>query len=266
MTQHSKPTDRPVRLITIPVSHYCEKIRWALTRLEMPFVEERHMPPFHLLTTQQVRGRSVPVLITETITLTDSADILKYLDSIAPDNLKLYPTNYEQRQEVEDLVQSFDLVLAPAVRQWFYFYAFSQAQLIQPLWCEGVPWFERVFFPVVFRWMRSTVFQMYTINAESAQASHEIIGQIFETVENLLADGRTYLVGDSFSAADLTFATLAAGVILPANYGVSTPALSKLPSPMAANIQAFRETRAGKFVLNLYQEHERTLQKGELLP
>jgi glutathione S-transferase len=105
-------------------------------------------------------------------------------------------------------------------------------------------------------------FKMYTINAESAQASYESICQIFETVENLLADGRTYLVGERFSAADLTFATLAAGVVLPANYGVSTPVLSKLPSPMAANIQAFREIRAGIFVLNLYQEHERTLQKG----
>jgi hypothetical protein len=63
-------------------------------------------------------------------------------------------------------------------------------------------------------------------------------------------------------SADLAFATLAAGVVLPANYGVSTPALSKLPSPMAANIQTFRETRAGIFVLNLYQEHDRSLQKG----
>jgi glutathione S-transferase len=262
MTQHTKSAVQPVRLITIPVSHYCEKIRWALTRLQIPFVEERHMPPFHLLTTQPVGGTSVPVLITATNTLTDSADILKYLDSIAPEHLKLFPTNFEQQQQVEDLVQSFDAVLAPAVRQWFYFYAFTQAQLIQPLWCEGVPWYERIFFPVVFGWMRSTVFKMYAINAESAQASYQSICQIFETVENLLTDGRTYLVGEKFSAADLTFATLAAGVVLPDNYGVSTPALSKLPSPMAANIQAFRETRAGIFVLNLYQEHERSLQKG----
>jgi glutathione S-transferase len=248
------PVTKPVRLITIPVSHYCEKIRWALTRLQIPFVEERHMPPFHQLATRRVGGQSVPVLITSTITLTDSAEILKYLDSIAPDRSKLYPTNPAQRQQVEDLVELFDSKLAPAVRQWFYYYAFSQAQLIQPLWCQGVPWYERIFFPAVFGWMRSTVFQLYTINAESANASHQSICQIFETVESLLADGRTYLVGERFSAADLTFATLAAGAVLPAGYGVTTPDLSALPSPLAASIQSFRKTIAGKFVLRLYDE------------
>lgn len=80
-------------------------------------------------------------------------------------------------------------------------------------------------------------------------------------IESLLADGRTYLVGDQFSAADLTFATLAAAVVMPVGYGVRLPELSNLPSQMAANIQVFRETIAGKFVLNLYQEHERTVQQ-----
>jgi glutathione S-transferase len=259
MTQNTRSAVQPVRLITIPVSHYCEKIRWTLTRLQIPFVEERHMPPFHQLATRRAGGQSVPVLITVTHTLTDSADILKYLDSIAPNNLKLYPPDPDQRQQVADLLTSFDSVLAPAVRQWFYFYAFSQSQLIQPLWCQGVPWYEQVFFPVVFSWMRSTVFQMYTINAESAKIAHEKICQVFETVENLLADGRTYLVGERFSAADLTFATLAAAVVLPDGYGVSCPELSTLPVPMATQIEVFRETIAGKFILNLYQEHQATI-------
>jgi glutathione S-transferase len=250
-----------VRLITIPVSHYCEKVRWALTRLQIPFVEERHMPPFHRLATRKVGGESVPVLVMESHALIDSAEILKYLDLIAPAELKLYPNDLTERQQVEDLVKLFDSVLAPAVRQWFYFYAFSQARIIQPLWCEGVPWYERIFFPLVFRRMRSIVFEMYNINAESAKAAHQCICQIFETVENLLADGQIYLVGERFSAADLTFATLAAAVVLPDNYGVKPPVLSNLPSALAANIEVFRETIVGKLVLNLYSEHQQIAQK-----
>jgi glutathione S-transferase len=111
-------SDRTIsaRLITIPVSHYCEKTRWALSRLQVPFVEERHMPPFHRLATrslvdradqrpatadhlsplnrfvvQQVGGQSVPVLITPTGIFRSSEAILQYADTIAPDNLKLYP-------------------------------------------------------------------------------------------------------------------------------------------------------------------------------
>lgn len=282
MVQPISCPETPVRLIVIPVSHYCEKVRWALTRAQIPFIEERHMPPFHRLATgrickqldpvvteterrmspfnrfisQRVGGQSVPVLVTQTEVITDSEDILRYVDAIAPGEAKLYPTDPDQRKKVEKFVKLFDSVLAPAVRQWFYFYLFNQAQLIQPLWCQGVPWFERLLFPIVFRWMRSNVFQMYAINSNSATAAYDRIYEIFETIESELADGRSYLVGDSFSAADLTFATLAAAVVMPAGYGVTLPVLSKLPSQMAINIQAFRETIAGKFILRLYENRE----------
>jgi glutathione S-transferase len=152
----------PSRLITIPLSHYCEKARWALTRLQIPFVEERHMPPFHRFATrrivkrsssdalpeternmspinrfivQKVGGQSVPVLMTQAQTLKDSDEILRYVDVIAPDELKLYPTNPDHRQQVEDLVHSFDSALGPAVRLWTYFHIMDQPHLLQPLWC-----------------------------------------------------------------------------------------------------------------------------------
>jgi glutathione S-transferase len=278
-----QPISTPARLITIPVSHYCEKTRWALTRLQIFFVEERHMPPFHRFATrrivkrpslndfpeaernlssinrfivQQVGGQSVPVLITTAETLKNSDEILRYVDSIASDELKLYPINPEHRHQVETLVQSFDSVLGPAVRLWTYFHIMDQPNVLQPLWCQGVPWFERLLFPVIFPWMRSNVLQMYAISEASAIAAHQSICNTFEQVETLLADGRDYLVGDRFSAADLTFATLAAAVVAPAGYGVKLPELSQLPASMATSIQQFRETVAGKFVFRLYQARD----------
>ncbi len=273
---------KPARLITIPVSHYCEKARWALTRSQIPFVEERHMPPFHRFATrglgersangqapeteknlsplnrwvvQRVGGQSVPVLVTETGVLKSSEEILRYVDAIASDEAKLYSANAEDRKQAEDLVKKFDMILAPAVRQWFYCYTFDQPQLIQTLWCEGVPWYERLLFPIVFRWMSSNVMQMYAINATTAAKTLEIITQEFKFVETLLRDGRQYLLGNQFSAADLTFATLAAAMVQPSGYGVTLPELNQLPAEMAAKIQVLRETLAGKFVLRLYQEH-----------
>jgi glutathione S-transferase len=38
-------------LITIPHSHYSEKARWALDRLELPYREEVHIPLLHRLAT-----------------------------------------------------------------------------------------------------------------------------------------------------------------------------------------------------------------------
>ncbi len=283
MVQLLSRPEIPVRLIVIPVSHYCEKTRWALTRAQIPFMEERHMPPFHRLATRRicrqpnpvlvteterhmspfnrfvsrrVGGQSVPVLVTETGFIASSEEILRYVDAITSDEAKLYPTNSDKRKQCEKFVQLFDSALAPAVRQWFYFYLFNQAKLVKPLWCQGVPWFERLLFPIVFRWMRSNVFQMYEINATSATAAYDRICDIFEMIESELADGRAYLVGDSFSAADLTFATLAAAVVMPVGCGVTLPDLSQVPAQMATDIQAFRETLAGKFVLRLYENQE----------
>jgi glutathione S-transferase len=278
----------PARLITIPVSHYCEKTRWALTKLAIPFVEECHMPPFHRFATrrigkrpssepipkternmspinrfvvQRVGGQTVPVLITETAILRSSDEILNYLDEIAPNELKLYPIDPEQRKQVDELVDLFDSVLAPAVRLWAYSFIMGQAHLVKPLWCQNVPWFESLLFPVIFPWMRTTVFQMYSISDKSIIAAHESITQIFERVGNLLTGESLYLVGDRFSAADLAFVTLAAAVVVPSGYGVKLPEPSQLPDQMANSIQEFRQTIAGKFVFRLYQEYEREIQQ-----
>ena len=41
------PASTPARLITIPISHYCEKARWALDRAGIGYREERHVQIVH---------------------------------------------------------------------------------------------------------------------------------------------------------------------------------------------------------------------------
>ena len=282
MTHISPTLSTPARLITIPVSHYCEKTRWALTRAKIPFVEEAHMPPFHRFATrkisqrsptdpspktehtlslinrfvvQRVGGQSVPVLITETETLRSSKEILDYVNTRSPDELKIYPLDLEQRQQVDELVELFDSILAPAVRLWTYSYIIDRADLVQTLWCQGVPRYEGWLFPLMYPWMRTNVLQLYGLSDAAAIAAYASIQQIFERVGSLLADGRLYLVGDRFSAADLAFVTLAAAVVLPSGYGIKLPDLAQLPVPMAKSIRQLQSTIAGRFVLRLYEEY-----------
>jgi glutathione S-transferase len=254
MTHSFNSQEKPLRLITIPISHYCEKARWALTKLKLPYIEEPHMPPFHRFATGQVGGKLTPVLITEVSAFTDSSDILRYLDEIAPDNAKLYPTNPELRQQVEELEDLFDKQLGPASRRWGYFYVIDDYKFIQRSWCQGVPFIEGALFPVVFPWMRSVVRRGFNITPESAAQAYEQIKSIFEQVSELLSDGRTYLIGDSFSAADITFAALAAPAVLPPEHSMKLASLQELPPKMASEISAFRETPAGAYVLRLYRD------------
>ncbi|WNZ22150.1 glutathione S-transferase family protein [Leptolyngbya sp. NK1-12] len=242
------------RFITFQISHYCEKVRWALDRIGFPYVEECHLPPLHRLKTTPLGGSSVPVLVTETEIFKDSADILKYLDTVASAHLKLYPASPVLRHEVEALEAQFNHELGVFTRQWGYFYALQNRSVMQQLWCEGVPAWEKLLFPVLFPLTRYLVHSSYNVHRESALAAYRRTQQMFNVVSDRLSDGRRYLVGDCFSAADLAFASLSAPGIVPPEYGGRFPKLNQLPDEMVEQIQILRETVAGQYALRLYQE------------
>ena len=245
-----------LRLITFPVSHYCEKARWALTRLNIPYIEERHAPLFHRLATGRVGGNSVPVLIVEGKAFTDSTEILKYLDTIAPDEAKLYPTQPALLKEVEDLETLFNTQLGIASRVWAYSYTLHHPKLAQRRFLYKVPFHEQVVFPILSPLVITLIRRKLNITSETALQAHEQIRQIFDTVGSKLADGRPYLVGERFSAADLTFAALCVAAVRPPEYGEAALALSnleQLPPEMAAEVCAFRAMPAGAFALRLWR-------------
>jgi glutathione S-transferase len=82
---------------------------------------------------------------------------------------------------------------------------------------------------------------------------------IFKDVDGRLDDGRRFLVGERFTAADLTFAALAAPVLFPTGYRAAYPALDDVPAAMRDEVLRLRDTAAGRFALRLYlQERDRS--------
>ena len=92
------------------------------------------------------------------------------------------------------------------------------------------------------------------VDAAGAARSRGVIDETFAAVEARLADGRRYLAGDRFTAADLTFASLSAPLLLPAAYAPYLPAPELLPPPFRALSDELRATPAGQFGLRLYDE------------
>ncbi len=243
-------------LITIPPSHYCEKARWALDYARIPYREERHPPLFHLRSTQWARrGRSTPVLVTEDQVLTDSTDILKYLHSHHADGWRPYPRDHQLRLKAEDLEDLFDTRLGPHTRRLAYYHLLQHKDLFLDSVLAGVGPAESA----VFRLCRPAIVWLMrrgmNITQESAERSLEYVRAAFASVDELLADGRSFMVGDLFSAADLTFAALAAPVLLPKNYGSRLPNLDDVPAELLATIDEFRASTAGSFALRIYRDH-----------
>ena len=58
------------RLLTIPISHYCEKARWALERAALDYREERHVQGVNRIVSKRAGGHgTLPVLFCEAGTL-----------------------------------------------------------------------------------------------------------------------------------------------------------------------------------------------------
>jgi glutathione S-transferase len=241
------------QFISFQVSHYCEKVRWAMDRTGFAYVEKCYLPPLHRLRTWPLGSTTVPLLVVDAVVLNDSADILQYVDSVAPAALKLYPEAPELRHEVENWEAQFNR-LGVATRQWAYFYALPDTDLIKQAWCTGVPAWQKLLFPVTFPLTRRLVYSMYKVNQADSAAAYQRIQQIFQQVSDRLVDGRPYLMGDRLTAADISFASLAAPGIGPVEYGGALPSLAQLPEVMVEQIQALRDTIAGQYALRLYRE------------
>jgi glutathione S-transferase len=258
------------RLITIPVSHYVEKVRWALDYLQMPFRESPQMPPFHRGAVKKYGVTTVPVLVGDSlaepllgtrrfanrmrIVKTDSSEILHYLDTLNPG--KLYPADPELQELTAELETLFNLTLGEGTRRWGYSHILTR-ELLYPRWTLGVPFWQKLLFPLIFPKIEPIVRESFKITATSAAESYQDIIGVFDRVTEVLADGRKYLLGDKFSAIDITFAALAAPILQPLEQHISPPPLDSLPTQMQADIRNCRSTPAGEFGLRLYREHRR---------
>jgi glutathione S-transferase len=240
------------RLITIPVSHYVEKVRWALDYLKIPFRESSQMPPFHRGAVQKYGVTTVPVLIADSIVKTDSTEILRYLDTLHPG--KLYPPDPELQELITELETLFNLTLGVSTRRWGYSHILT-SELLYPRWTFGVPFWQKLLFPIIFPKVEPIIRKNFKITPTSAAKSYQEIIGVFDRVTEVLSDGRRYLLGDRFSAIDITFAALAVPILQPAEQYTPSTSLDLLPAQMQADIRHCRSTPAGEFGLRLYREN-----------
>lgn len=248
-----KPT-----LVTIRVSHYCEKARWALERAGVGFIEEAHPPLLHLTATVPRGGRSVPILVTPHGTLRDSVAIVAHADRLGPREKTLFPDDPGQAAEAEALCKRFDDVVGPAVRRILYHDILGVPELERAILLHATrPWEARLvepLLPVVAKAMRRSM----RIDAAGVARSHEKLEAVLAEVDARLADGRRFLVGERFSVADLTFCALFAPAVYAPEYGCPLPPLEQLPRSLQDLVAANRARPAGQFVLATYARERRS--------
>jgi glutathione S-transferase len=203
--------DLPV-LWHIPVSHYSEKARWAL---DFKGVEhERHAPPppAHMAVSMWLtRGSSYtfPLLQLDGRAYGDSSEIIAALEARYPEP-PLYPSDPDDRRRALEIEDFIDEEVAPHVRLLAFHEAIKEPESFGEFAVEALPPAlrrgpgRRIAGPFA-TWFLKTRFGVGDPGA--AELARERVEMGFNRIESELGDGE-YLVGDSFSVADLTAAAI----------------------------------------------------------
>jgi glutathione S-transferase len=257
-TSGPEPT---LRLHTISFSHYTEKVRWCIDRLGIPYEEVPNAGILGILLT----GRSVPWLeVPPGLTrIGDSPRILRYLWGEYAGRLPFERTGFlEPTQATLDLEQRFDRRLGNDVRVWVYSRVLKRRDLTLRSWGieeMRIPAWQRALLRAVTPVLRAFVRWTLGVTPRRAVIALQRTRETFDDVDRMLADGRRYLLGDTLTFADITFASLAALAVLPPEYaGRSLTGrrllVEELDADWRSEVEALRARPAGQFVLRLYRE------------
>jgi glutathione S-transferase len=242
-------------LITIPISHYCEKARWALDWAGIEYREKAHLQVIHWIPVARAGGKkTAPVLIWGDRVFADSTDILEEASAKAPPGRGLSPDDPAAAAEVRLLQRDFDARLGPEGRRWMYYALRGRRDIAIAYGCTGVPGWQRRALPFAYPLAARIIDHYLDVTPATAARSEAEVRAVFGGVAERLADGRPYLCGERFSAADLTFAALAAPMLMPPEYGVPLPQPEELPAAMAATVRELRSHPAGAHALKMFRQ------------
>lgn len=243
----------------IPISHYSEKVRWALA---WKGVEHRRLSPVpgsHMVIALWLtRGAhyTFPVLSINGRRIGDSTAIIAALEERFPEP-PLYPTGITQRRRALALEDFYDEELGPAIRQLVWYELSNDRQSFASV-------LERTSPPPLARFSAAAVgygraFTGLRFKARDAELADRSRAKVLAALDRLEAELESaegdYLLGESFTVADLTAAALF--------YPLAGPEGAPLPpdQPMPENFERFREPlrerRGLRWVREMFRRHRK---------
>jgi glutathione S-transferase len=207
---------RPI-LWHIEISHFSEKARWAL---QIKGVEhERRAPPpgLHIpLALWLTRGRSgtLPILEIDGQRLADSTAIIAALEERIPDP-PLYPAEPRERERALELEDFFDRTLGPAIRRLVWHELRGDPERLGAVAALAAPALSGSSVVPYARLLATGAGLRYgAAGKRAARRAKSTVLAVLDRLEAELGE-RKYLVGDRFSVADLTAASLFYPLVLP---------------------------------------------------
>jgi glutathione S-transferase len=239
----------------LELSHYSEKVRWALDYKRIPHVRRTPTPGVHGLFAMALTRsthRRLPLLDLDGRRIVDSTAIIAALEEYRPDP-PLYPADPVSLTRALELEDHFDEVLAPAVRVIFWHERIGSAGAAADALGTRASSARRRMLRAGLPLVRPFVTRDYGIGAESAAEAVETVRRVMDRIEDELQPGG-YLVGEGFTVADLSGAALFTPLLAP-------PGRPYMPPDGMPALRALREELGarpgGRWVDEMYVRHRR---------
>src|SRR3954470_20529531 len=164
--------ERPV-LWQLQISHYNEKVRWALDYKRIPHTRRSMMPGVHQLILKRKAGViTSPVLELDGRTTGDSSAILQLIEERWPEP-PLMPENGLQRRRALRLEDYFDEELGPHIRRAVYWELLPYPDIVIPLFTDGASAATRELLRAGFPLLRVGMRRFMNIYEEPAKRSRD---------------------------------------------------------------------------------------------
>jgi glutathione S-transferase len=241
----------------IQISHYSEKVRWALKFKGIDHARRAPLPGTHIpIALAMTRGAQItfPVMQIDGRTVGDSTAIIGALEERYPEP-PLYPADPEERARALELEDYFDEQLGPYTRFIAFHELTNEPEIFAEVASQVVPRPLSRAKPLVGAYARAFTSARFGVRDrdKAAVAREKIAAALDRLEEELGANGGDYLVGERFSVADLTAASLFYPVVLPPE-GPTSPD-SPEPPAFARYRESLSERPGYRWVEDMFRRH-----------
>jgi glutathione S-transferase len=241
----------------LPGSHYNEKARWALDFKRVPHIRRAALPGRHRVIAERLTGGStLPVLIIGGEALADSTRIIRRLEQRYPEPA-LYPTDRDDCRRALALEDWFDEQLGPAVRLLWIRQALPSSRIFIGAFAPQLGRCSRLAARLALPVRRPAIRRLFDIDDGVAGAFEQLRLACARFRAELRPSG--YLVGDSFTVADLTLAAMLSPVVAPEQFQYPQP--QRGHRVMAPILDVLSEVGLADWTREIYGRHRCTSQE-----
>jgi glutathione S-transferase len=206
----------------LKVSNYNEKARWALDYKRVPHLRRAAVPGRHRAIAKELTGgRTLPVLVLDDEAIGDSTRIIEALERRYPEP-PLYPQDPDERRRALEIEDFFDEQLGPQVRLLVLHHMLPDGNLTLGAFAPDLEGVRRLVARAAFPRLRPRIAADFKINDQSVALAFEKLALAGERFRAELQPSG-YLVGDTFTVADLTLAALLAPAVAPEQFPYPQP-------------------------------------------